>query len=222
MLLSNKSTRPFFLFLLPFTLFLFTSCQKNTTPVELAQTKLNLTAEPGVIEAWLTITADEAQGSEVVLTRDGVERLRLPAVPETTVVDTGLLPAHSYTYAARLEREGRTTARSNSVQLTTMDTTSHEFSWEIYEFGGVHGSSVLYDVAIISPTDIWAVGEIHTAETDTFDSLGNWVNPYNAVHWDGIEWDLKHIRTNACGGVDYPPIEAIFAFSANDILFSHI
>ncbi|NIR94991.1 MAG: hypothetical protein GWO08_15440, partial [Gammaproteobacteria bacterium] len=27
---------------------------------------------------------------------------------------------------------------------------------------------------------------------------------------------------NACGGVVYPPIEAIFAFSANDVLFAHI
>ena len=35
-------------------------------------------------------------------------------------------------------------------------------------------------------------------------------------------WELKRIMTNACGGVDYPPIKAIFAFSSNDILFAHI
>jgi hypothetical protein len=145
-----------------------------------------------------------------------VERLRFPAVAETTVVDTGLLPAHSYRYAARLEKEGQTAARSNPVELTTMDTTSHDFSWQLYEFGGVHGSSVLYDVAIINENDIWAVGEIHTAETDTFDSLGNWVNPYNAVHWNGSEWELRRILYDN----SFWTIKAIYAFSSNDIWFS--
>jgi hypothetical protein len=55
------------------------------------------------------------------------------------------------------------------------------------------------------------------------DSLGN-DNPhsYNAVHWDGTRWELKRIKTNACGGVDYPPIKTILAFSSNNILFAHI
>ena len=194
-------------------------CRQSTEP---APAQLRLTAEAGVVEAWLTINVENAADAEVLITRDGAERLRFPAVAETTVVDTGLLPAHNYSYAARLVRNGQTKARSNSVQLTTMDTTSHEFQWQIYEFGGQHGSSVLYDVAIINENDIWAVGEIHTAETDTFDSLGNWVNPYNAVHWNGSEWELKRIRTNTCGGVDYPPIKTIFSFSADDILFAHI
>jgi len=220
---SHKTTRRIFLFLFPFTLFLASGCQKNTTPVELTRPQLTLSAEAGVIEAWLTVTTEEAQGGEVVLTRDGTERLRfaLPpvtngAMAETTVVDTGLLPAHSYSYAARLVKEGQTAARSNSVQLTTMDTTSHNFNWEITEFGGVHGTSALYDVAIISPTDIWAVGEIHTAETDTFDSLGNWVSPYNAVHWDGSEWELRRITYDN----SFWTIKSVFAFSANDIWFS--
>ncbi|RME61309.1 glucosyl transferase, partial [Candidatus Parcubacteria bacterium] len=148
------------------------------------------------------------------------ERLSFPAVAETTVVDTGLLPAHSYSYAARLEKDGQTAARSNSVQLTTMDTTSHDFSWEIYEFGGQHGSSVLYDVAIVDENNIWAVGEIHTAETDTFDSLGNWVNPYNAVHWDGNEWELKRILVQYRGQPNWAPLEGVFALPDGQIIFS--
>jgi hypothetical protein len=65
---------------------------------------------------------------------------------------------------------------------------------------------------------ISGVGEIYLK-----DSLGN-PDPraYSAMHWDGNEWKLKRIKTNACGGVDYPPIQAIFAFSSNDILFAHI
>ena len=97
------------------------------------------------------------------------------------------------------------------------DTTSHNFSWQTFSFGE-HSSSILYDVAIINDTSIWAVGEIYLN-----DSLGNPdPNTYNAVHWDGNEWNLKRIKTNACGGVDYPPVQTIFAFSSNDMLFAHI
>jgi hypothetical protein len=53
------------------------------------------------------------------------------------------------------------------------------------------------------------------------DSAQPWL-PYNAVHWDGQRWEVKRIKTLACGGVDYPPIIAIFAFSSNDILFAHM
>ncbi|NIS45352.1 MAG: hypothetical protein GWN00_07920 [Aliifodinibius sp.] len=105
------------------------------------------------------------------------------------------------------------------------DTTSHNFTWQIDTFGvDGRGSSYLLDVAIVNENDlsasggsqagIWAVGEIHTAETDTFDSLGNWVPPYNIARWNGNEWEL--LRTEAPGfgfGTNY----SIFAFSASDI-----
>ncbi|NOX65840.1 MAG: hypothetical protein GXO85_08580 [Chlorobi bacterium] len=77
-----------------------------------------------------------------------------------------------------------------------MDTTSHNFAWETYTFGGVNGSSYLKDVAIINENNIWAVGEIHTEETDQFDSNGVWVKPYNAIHWDGSTWELKRILSS--------------------------
>ena len=48
---------------------------------------------------------------------------------------------------------------------------------------------MLYDVAIIDENNIWAVGEIYLN-----DSLGQPdPTPYNAVHWDGISWNLKKI-----------------------------
>ena len=98
-----------------------------------------------------------------------------------------------------------------------MDTTTHNFTWQTFTFGEA-GSSTFYDVAIINENNIWAVGEIYMN-----DSFGN-PDPisYNALHWNGQSWELKKIKTNACGGVDYPPIKAIFAFSSNDILFAHI
>ncbi len=61
------------------------------------------------------------------------------------------------------------------------------------------------------------MGEINITDTSI-----NGYTTYNAVHWDGNEWELVRIKTNACGGVEYPPIQTIFAFTADDILFAHI
>jgi hypothetical protein len=98
-----------------------------------------------------------------------------------------------------------------------MDTTSHNFTWETFEFGGVNGSSYLRDVAIINENDIWAVGEIFTEDTYTYDSNGVWQQPYNAVHWDGNEWELKRIIVNFRGNPTFIPLEGIYAFASNDI-----
>jgi hypothetical protein len=99
------------------------------------------------------------------------------------------------------------------------DTTSHNFVWTIDTFGvGGRGSSYLLDVSVINENDIWAVGEVHTAETDTFDSLGNWVPPFNAVHWNGQEWELRRILYQ--GG--FWTIRSIFAFSSYNVWFSAI
>jgi hypothetical protein len=103
----------------------------------------------------------------------------------------------------------------------TPDTTSHDFTWRIDTLG-TYGS-VLYDVAAINENDIWAVGEIHTNETDRFDSLGNWVNPYNAAHWNGNDWELKRIYFYLCPNSASPtpyPIRSIYAFAENNIWFT--
>lgn len=97
------------------------------------------------------------------------------------------------------------------------DTTSHNFTWQIDTIGLY--SSYLLDVAIVDENDIWAVGEIHTAETDTFDSLGNWIPPYNAVHWNGQEWELKRIPIKIFGTNSFiiAPLQAIWAFDRNSV-----
>ncbi len=99
-----------------------------------------------------------------------------------------------------------------------MDTTNHNFTWETFEFGGVNGSSYLNDIAIINENNIWAVGEIHTEDTDKFDSNGVWVQPYNVVHWDGVKWELKRILINNY----YYPLRTIYAFNENDIWFANL
>jgi hypothetical protein len=93
-----------------------------------------------------------------------------------------------------------------------MDTTSHNFTWQIDTLGD-GGGSVLYDVAIINDTLAYAVGEIYKR-----DSLGNWDPlPYNLVKWNGQRWELLKVTVQTRWGAVTAPIRGIFAFSPNDI-----
>jgi hypothetical protein len=94
------------------------------------------------------------------------------------------------------------------------DTTTHNYEWTIHQFGTGAGSSYLYDVFAISDSNVWAVGKINTNEQD---SLGNDLDPYNAIHWDGQNWELRWIETEYRGDMIAPPLEGIFAFSSDDI-----
>jgi hypothetical protein len=45
--------------------------------------------------------------------------------------------------------------------------------------------------------------------------------PFNAVHWNGVEWQLKRIPfTGSCSAVEFPLIRSIFAFWENNIWFA--
>ena len=97
----------------------------------------------------------------------------------------------------------------------TPDTTSHNFTWEIFTFGD-HASSSLSDVAIIDENNIWAVGEIYLN-----DSLGQrYVHRYNAVHWDGEKWEVKRIIVEYHGQPNIAPLEGIFVLPTGEIIFS--
>jgi hypothetical protein len=103
-------------------------------------------------------------------------------------------------------------AISKKIPNNKPDTTIHDFAWTIDTLGIY--PSYLMDIAMIDETDIWAVGEIHTPETDQFDSLSKWIPPYNAVHWDGQQW--KMVRTEAPGygfGTNF----SVYTFEANNI-----
>ncbi len=117
----------------------------------------------------------------------------------------GLQPATSYAFTAKVLNGAKLLATSAKVEATTMDTTSHNFTWQTFEFGGQGGSSSFYDVAIIDENDIWAVGEIYTAD-----------DQYNAAHWDGEKWELKKITY----GGWFWTINTVSAFSHNDVWFS--
>ena len=187
---------------------------------------LTLTVEDAsCTEAWIKLNETNAElpASVKLYANDTLKQTLELTTADTLIYDEGLLPNRAYAYQAELIKPQKPTLKSQTVTATTMDTTSHDFTWETFTFGGANGSSYLRDVAIINENDIWAVGEIHTSWTDQWDSNGVWVQPYNAVHWNGQEWELKRIYfPTVCGQQHLTPYpaSAIFAFDDGQIWIS--
>ena len=201
--------------ILVFILFVIGLWSCNTTEPE---NRLEISVEDvSCTEAWIKVTGET--GSEITLNRDGkeVERLTLKSSSQT-IYDDSLKPNKTYTYqvSSIKNQESPEGTSSNQLQVTTLDTTSHDITWEKFTFGGEGGSSSLYDCAIISEDDIWCVGEIYLK-----DSLGQPDPvPYNAVHWDGSKWELRRITVDYKSSFITPPLNGIFTFSSTDIWFS--
>ncbi len=162
-------------------------------------------------EAWITLSSNIKLPASIVLKQNSqfIKTINLTRSDSLLYIDS-LLPNTSYQYQAS-NSQYRVT--SNQLQITTLDTTSHNFSFTSYQFGE-HSSSVLYDCVILSPDNIWCVGEIYLN-----DSLGQPdPHPYGIVHWDGIEWKVKRITAqNPSGGYSYIIPTGIFAVSPTEI-----
>jgi hypothetical protein len=214
--LKNQLANKIFAFLL-FLFLLLPQYACNTTEPPSNQTLLLKLEDISCTEAWIQFSSTNIQtpNNITLYINDQPKKTINLTTADTLLYIDSLLPNQTYKILAAMQPYNNA---SNELSVTTMDTTTHNFTWQTWTFGGQAGSSALYDVAIIDENNIWAVGEIYMN-----DSLGQPdPNAYNAIHWDGQSWELKKIKTNACGGVDYPPIKAIFAFSSNDILFAHI
>ncbi len=209
------------------------SCQNPVTQPP-NNAKASITVEDvSCTEAWIRLNTEGvsfAREAKAELYRDdSLTQTVILQSKDTLFYEDGLLPSKTYRYKVKLtyvplqgnEQQTIITAEKEAV---TLDTTSHEFTWQTYTFGGANGSSYLMDVAIINENDIWAVGEIHTEDTDQWnEDSTEWVQPYNAVHWNGEEWELKRIlfHTFCSYGLLYPyPARSIFYLDDSTLVAS--
>ena len=125
---------------------------------------ISVSAADTVLPANITLKKDDATMFSFMLTQT-----------DTTVIDTTLQLNATYIYQTTALIKG-VEQKSDTLQVKTLNTTSHNFTWQTFTFGGIGGSSVLNDVAIIDENNIWAVGAIYA------DTTGQ---AYNAVHWNG-------------------------------------
>jgi hypothetical protein len=199
------------------------SCDTNEPPIppETEKPTLSLTLEDvSCIEAWIKLeTTNLELPAALILNQfnpngDTISQILNLNTQDSLLYVDSLLPNQTYIFQSFIQTINQS---SNELNVTTLDTTSHDFTFETFTFGGTAGSSTLYDCAIISPENIWAVGEMYVADTSQ-----NGYTTYNAVHWDGSEWELKRIYYyGACSAVEYPPLKAIWAFSENNIVITN-
>jgi hypothetical protein len=186
-------------------------CRENAVNTDGGSRPEYLTAEDvGVTDVWLRIKLPFSRTQKpVTLKRDTVTILHSTiTAPDTLVLDERLLHNHTYTYTL-ISYIGSMLASEARLTITTMDTTSHNFTWEILTIGD--GASIGFrDVAIINDTLAYAVGDINVK-----DSLGNRIYPpYNVARWDGHRWELSTTKDSGYGyGINY----SIYAFHENDI-----
>ncbi len=198
------------------------SCRDN--PVGPDNGDLHLSAEDvGVTDLFLRVKITPCSEPRMLtLTRDGQTLLATQYTKlDTLILCDSLLPRHTYKYTAILTGKDIFSTTTAGLSVTTLDTTSHNFTWLVDTLGDGANSS-LRDVTIVNDTCVVVVGEIHIR-----DSSGNW-DPklYNLALWNGAAWQLHEITFPTygfgCTFSGYSPgaIRTIFSIGQRTVLVS--
>src|SRR5574338_1023396 len=194
-------------------LLVFVQVSCNTTEPKLEPELLLKLEDVSCTEAWLQLSTNNIQLPATInlLKNNSVTQTFSLSTKDSLLYIDSLLPNQNYSFqVSSIQHQ----VSSIKQQVTTMDTTSHNFTFQSWTFGTI-GSSVLYDVAIIDGNNIWAVGEIMIADTSI-----NGYTTYNALHWNGSEWEILRIPNyDHPNTLIYGALQTIFAFSENDIWF---
>jgi len=175
------------------------SCKECTTePMVYPPTELSLDYR-GANFVWLRLSmADSGSVQSYTIKRNNTELCSGRFFgADTLITDDTVLPDSTYIYKAYRTKRGNPVDSSDAVEVIMLDTTSHDFHWEIDTLGEY--GSVLRDVYIFNENEVWVVGEI-AINIDT----------YNAAHWDGFNWKFYNIDLEQ-------PVYGIYCFAINDI-----
>jgi hypothetical protein len=160
--------------------------------------------------AWLNLHVNTAPAI-ITINKNGTALFTLKVTTrDTTIYDSTLSPGKNYTYQALV-----TGIKSNQTTVRTMDTTSHNWSFQTFYLGGA-STSILSEVAIINDNLAYAVGEVYV-----YGSTGGVeILPYNSAIWNGNDWELKRITVNYNGNYITPPLYGVNAYSSSNIWVS--
>ncbi len=202
MLSLNTLRKPFLSALVLLGFLLLTACPDGPEPPQRDTTIRISVVNTGVTSVSLNVSVEDTTDSWTfgLARNDSIVLSAEVAGADTVVHDGGLDPSTTYRYRAYWLKNGEAADSSVEVLATTLDTTSHHFSWTIDTLGAY--GSYLNDVAIIDENNVWVVGYIKT-DSGTF----------NAARWNGTEWELVLIDRV----VDF---DGVFAFSEDEIWFS--
>ena len=190
------------------------SCSKES-PTEITPPQLDLTVVEVTASGVLLLATVEnaAEQQELILYRNGVEVSRQSAdTSQLLLADDELAPTCDYSYRISVLQDNREIAVGETLTITTGDTVSQLFTWHIDTLG--IGGSRINDVYVVNENNIWAVGDVRTPN----DTSGNTGIEFNAVRWDGQQWEYLRIPVKTSwDSTLILPSRAIHGFSATDI-----
>jgi hypothetical protein len=132
-------------------------------------------------EIWIKLSVANLDKKNVEIQQDGktISSIVLTTT-DTIFYKSGLTPGKTYIYQAIRKPQENPIDVSNILQTRTLDTTSHNFTFQLDTLGDISFPNILGDVVIINDTLIIAVGEIF--EDGIY---------YSAAIWNGTKWQLK-------------------------------
>ncbi len=217
-----KKSSLLFSLIIIFLIFSQYNCSSPTAP----KNEISFSAVDVVCtEVWLKLGfTNSSNGGEYEITRNG--NLVLTgnfSQTDTVLVDTTVQPSKSYNYIAYQIINGDNKIQSLPIQVTTLDSTSSSYSWELYKFGNFNATgmpSYLYDVKVPNDSLIYAVGDIYINDKTGNNNISY---PYNLIKWNGKNWNyftLQYFPPGSTGDSVYAPGTALFANNQNDIWVS--
>ncbi|QOJ27373.1 MAG: hypothetical protein HRU80_00250 [Ignavibacteriales bacterium] len=194
------------------------SCSEPASPF--GQTEITLEAlDASCTEVWLDLKfSNLTEPANVEIRQNGVKiKTIIKAKNDTLLLLSGFQPEQSLSFQTFILNEKDESVKgSNQAQITTLKETSQNFTWQTWSFGEV-GSSTFHDVEIIDEDNIWAFGEIKFEDSSVYS-----YNLFNAVHWNGQEWELKKFEIPTdCSTVRLPPLVAGTANTEHKIYFTN-
>ena len=203
-----------------------TSCNTTDPPPPPDETKPVLTLsfdKKSCTELWIKLTTKdltlpaELTLKQYTLTGDSLSQDFILNIQDSLLYIDSLLPNKTYKFQSVIHPINQSEIKSNELSVTTLDTTSHIFSYQTFELGEplTGNSSILYDVAIVDANNIYAVGEIYM-----LDSIGQTdPEPYAIAHWNGADWTLMKVYYRDYGTTQKfaGKLKTIFAFGPDSI-----
>ncbi len=195
-------------FILQFSFFSL-NCNNKPTPPDNYTPSINIELdELGVTEVWLKIKMQDASPlADIMLKRNNqIVNYFYSTHSDTVIIDTDLLPNQIYFYRAYKLLDNKIIDSSSLLPVTTMDTTSHEFTWELDSLGwiqsyvkGLWGSDI---------NNLYAVGYFTSAASSSS----------NLARWDGSKWNyLRPDVINGLNGIRAGDLTNVFGISPNKI-----
>ncbi|QOJ29530.1 MAG: hypothetical protein HRU80_11855 [Ignavibacteriales bacterium] len=187
------------------------SCSEPASPY--GQTDITLTAlDASCTEVWLELKfSNLTQPANVAIQMDGKDHLRLLSLNrDTFLVIEDLEPSANYSFRAIIRYEGKDDKISNTVQVRTMDTTSHNFTWQTWTFGAGGPTAILYDGFIFDENNIWVTGHYYYNG-----------DSHNALQWNGVKWEEKRILYQTQQGFSFAQIRSLHPSTHDNIFFSN-